>query len=99
MTKVQFSKEGSRLGLSAQGHATGSDVVCGIVSAVIQGLVTALRNGEALGLSVRDLRVELRPGCARVSCRGGRDVEGLFDLCKITLAQVAMCRPEVSVVE
>lgn len=99
MTTVQISRQGNRLALTARGHAAGSAVVCGIISALVQGLATALRNGPALGMEVRDLRVSLRPGWAEITCRGGDAVWQLFALCRITLMQVAMAQPEAIRVE
>lgn len=99
MTTVTFIRQGRRMEVSARGHASGAPVVCGIISAVLQGLATTLRGGELFHLDVGDLRVSLRPGFARISCRGDEDTWKLFVLCRVTLLQVALAQPAALVVE
>lgn len=50
MTRITTSCDGTRIKIEAEGHATGSEVVCGIVSAVLQGLRTEILSNDLWGL-------------------------------------------------
>lgn len=94
MTEVYVEIDGSRMLLSAKGHATGSEVVCGIVSATVYGLIGTLWNAETLGLEVDLVTVKTAPGDALIICYGDEKVELLFKSIWLTLGQVAGQEPE-----
>lgn len=83
-----------RYEIRASGHSQGNPVVCGVVSATIQGLASTLSNAGVLGIGASDVYVSMKSGNALVKCKGGSDVKALFDLVYITLAQVSMAEPE-----
>ena len=87
------------MSLKAEGHATGSEVVCGIVSAVVQGLATALRNATTLNIWAKEVHAEIAPGSAHVGCVGSDEAWTLFEFAYITLAQVATAEPKKIFVE
>lgn len=94
MTNVYVSRDRDKLCIKADGHATGSEVVCGIVSAVVQGLASALRNAKIMGVWTENVSAEFSPGHALVTCDGSDEAWLLFELTYITLAQVAVEEPE-----
>lgn len=94
MTEVYIEIDGNRMMLSAKGHATGSDVVCGIISAAVYGLAGTLWNAETLGLDVSLVTVKTAPGDALIICYGDEKVELLFRSLYIMLGQVAGQEPE-----
>lgn len=94
MTEVYIEIDGGRQMLAAKGHAEGSEVVCGIVSAAVYGLAGTLWNADALGLEVDLVTVKTAPGDALIICYGDERVETLFRAMFIMLGQVAGQEPE-----
>lgn len=94
MTEVYIEIDGNRMMLSAKGHATGSDVVCGIVSAAVYGIAGTLWNAEALGIDVDLVTVKTDSGDALIICYGDEKVELLFKSLYLMLGQVAGQEPE-----
>lgn len=95
MTTVRFDQAGDRCTVEAKGHAVGDPVVCGIISAVLQGLATTLRNADEIGFEAEELHTKLESGDAQISCRGGDAVEALFSQTYVTLKQVELSKPDV----
>lgn len=94
MTDVYAEIDGNHLLLSAKGHATGSEIACAIVSAVVYGLAGTLRNAVSLGMKVEVVTEQLEPGDALLVCHGDGRAAAAFMQAYITLAQVAQVLPE-----
>ena len=99
MTEVYIEIDGKRMMLSAKGHAEGSEVVCGIVSAAVYGLAGTLWNADTLGLDVDLVTVKMASGDALIICYGDEKVEVLFKSLFLMLGQVAGQEPEYLKVE
>lgn len=88
MIQVAFARAGEERILTLRGHATGSPAVCAGASAIVYALAGWLKNAGAEGLELR-----LRPGDARIVCRGGPVTDTAFHIALTGLAQLGASYP------
>lgn len=98
MTRIVTMCNGTDIRVEATGHATGSEVVCGIVSAVLQGLRSEILSNGMWGL----LDMTIKPGHIVLSATdhthattgGENTLPVAWHTAITTLLQVAEAEPE-----
>jgi uncharacterized protein YsxB (DUF464 family) len=94
MVEVYAECEGNRYLLSAKNHATGSDVVCAAVSALVFAVAGYVKTAEAKR-KAQVYNFRLDSGNALVHCHGDRDVGTAFETVLIGLKQIELSHPDL----
>ena len=94
MINVRYSVEGNKYTLSVYGHANyssyGTDIVCAGTSALVQALIGWIDNADCKVVCISQ---DERNNEHIVSCIGEEDVEAVFYMTYIGLAQIAEAYP------
>ena len=90
MTKVLAKNGNGRYYIKADGHATGSPIVCAAISGIIYALAGYLGNSE----SIRCEEIKLSDGSAELEFYGGDDAEAVYMMTVIGLMQIEEQHPE-----
>lgn len=93
MTKVYFQSDGSSFNVAAKDHASGSEVACAGVSAVMYELAGYLVNAQRAGI-VWDVSGHLKSGDAVQAWSGGIEAKTAYDMTRIGLMQIAKSYPQ-----
>ncbi len=93
MTKIKFKQRGNKYTVEAKGHATGSEIACAGVSAVMYALAGYLINAERAG-KVYDVSGHLKPADAVQEWCGGEAAEAAYEMATIGLMQIAESYPQ-----
>jgi uncharacterized protein YsxB (DUF464 family) len=94
MVNVYAEKDGNRYLLCVKDHATGSDIVCAAVSALVYAFA-----GYAANFAAETYGMRLESGNATIHCTGGDDVEASFNTVVTGLKQIELSHPEYIKVE
>lgn len=98
MTRVYIERDGDRVLLTADGHATGSEQVCAAVSCLLSGLAGYLQNMQEEGRATV-YRMELAQAQAIFHYFGDEAVMGATELVMLSLAQLELSYGDYIVVE
>lgn len=90
MTKIYCEQDGTRVLISAKGHATGSEKACAAVSSLIYAFAGYLKNDPTAEI----LTLDIFPGDVVIQARGGASLLGAFRMAAIGLGQIAKAEPE-----
>jgi len=94
MIKAKYTVEGNKHTLSVCGHANyssyGTDIVCAGASALVQALIGWIDNADCKVVCISQNE---RNNEYIVSCIGREDVEAVFYMTYIGLAQIAEAYP------
>lgn len=98
MTGIYIEVDGGRVLVTAQGHATGSDNMCGAISGILYALAGFVHNKEREGTATiytfRD-----KPGDFALHCDGDNDLLTAVEMTTIGLQQLEQAEPELIRVE
>ena len=95
MTKIHFERAGNRYTLSAKGHATGSEIVCAGISAILFSLAEYLELDE----DARKIRKVMEEANVHLAYAGGKDVETAYTMAMVGLAGLRNSYPELVEIE
>lgn len=98
MTSIYIEVDGGRVLVTAQGHATGSDNMCGAISGILYALAGFVHNKEREGTAtIYAFRAE--PGDFVLHFHADGDAMAAVEMTTIGLQQLEQAEPELIRVE